>query len=171
MNQSPLNEDDRATLVAYLDGELDEQEARRVEARISQDPAVRAEVESMKRTWELLDYLPRAEPSSNFTHRTLSLVTAEHLATLHRHQRRRRWVLGVAWAAAVIVAALAGFGGVTLLMPHEPTDEELVRDLRVIENQRLYESVLIGDAKESFDFLRSLDQPDLFGDDDPSTGG
>jgi anti-sigma factor RsiW len=172
MNQpSPLSDDDRASLVAYLDGELDEQEARLVEARISQDPAVRAEVESMKRTWELLDYLPRAEPSPNFTHRTVSLVTADHMAAQRASRRRRRWAIGLAWAAAVLVAALAGFGGVTLLAPREPTDEELAHDQRLIENRRLYESVLVGDAKESLDFLRSLDQPDLFGDDDPGTGG
>ena len=76
----PLSDEDRATLVAYLDGELDEDAVRQVEARISQDPTVRAEVESMKRTWELLDYLPRAEPSPTFTHRTVSLVTGEHRA-------------------------------------------------------------------------------------------
>src|SRR5262245_61243443 len=116
---TPLSDEDRATLVAYLDGELNEEEARHVEARISQDPAVRAEVESMKRTWDLLDYLPRVEPSPTFTHRTVSLVTAEHVATLKSRQRRRRWLQGAGWAAAVLVAALGGFAGVTLLAPHE----------------------------------------------------
>jgi len=162
---APLSDEDRATLVAYLDGELDEAEARHVEARISQDPAVRAEVESMKRTWELLDYLPRAEPSPSFTHRTVSLVTAEHVAALKSRQRRRRWLLGAGWAAAVLVAALGGFAGITFLTPHEPADEDLVRDLRVIENRKLYEQI------DSVGFLKSLDQPDLFGDDNPDAGG
>jgi anti-sigma factor RsiW len=162
---APLNNEDRAELVAYLDGELDDEAARRVEARISQDPAVRAEVESMKRTWELLDYLPRAEPSPSFTHRTVSLVTADHLSVLKSRQRRRRWALGVTWAAAVLVAALGGFGGITLLTPREPTDEELAHDLRVIENRKLYEQV------DNLDFLKALDSPDLFGDDTPDAGG
>ena len=166
MSQSaPLSDDDRATLVAYLDGELDEEQARDVEARINRDPTVRAEVESLKRTWDLLDYLPRAEPSPTFTQRTVSLVTAEHMATLKARQRRRRWLVGVGWAAAVLVAALGGFAGVTLLTPREPTDEELARDLRVIENRKLYEQI------DSVGFLKSLDQPDLFGDDDPEVGG
>jgi anti-sigma factor RsiW len=162
---APLTDEDRATLVAYLDGELDEDAARHVEARISQDPAVRAEVESMKRTWELLDYLPRAEPSPTFTHRTVSLVTAEHVAALKLRQRRRRWLLGAGWAAAILIAALGGFVGVTLLTPREPTDDDLVRDLRLIENRRLYEQI------DGVGFLKSLDQPDLFGDDDPDVGG
>ena len=163
--QPPLSNEDRATLVAYLDGELDEDAAREVEARISQDPTVRAEVESMKRTWELLDYLPRAEPSPSFTHRTVSLVTGEHRAALLARQRRRRWLFAAGWAAAVLVAALGGYAGVTYLTPREPTDEELVRDLRVIENRRLYEQV------EDVGFLKKLDQPDLFGDDNPDVGG
>ncbi len=160
-----MSDDERATLIAYLDGELDEEAVRRVEARISQDPAVRAEVESLKRTWEMLDYLPRAGPSPTFTHRTVSLVTGEHNATLQARRRRRRWLLAAGWAAAVLVAALGGFAGVTRLMPHEPTDEELARDLRVIENRALYERA------DSVEFLKQLDQPDLFGDDSPDAGG
>jgi hypothetical protein len=92
-------------------------------------------------------------------------MTGEHQATQRAHHRRRRWLLGGAWAAAVLVAVLGGFAGVTLLVPHEPTDEELVRDLRLIENRHLYEQA------DSVDFLKQLDQPDLFGDDSPDAGG
>jgi anti-sigma factor RsiW len=160
-----MSEEDRALLVAYLDGELDEEAAQQVEARINQDPAVRAEVETMRRTWELLDYLPRADPSPTFTHRTVSLVTGEHRAALLARQRRRRWLLGAGWAAALVLAALGGYGAVSVLTPREPTDEELARDLRIIENRRLYEQV------DSVGFLKELDQPDLFGDDTPDLGG
>jgi anti-sigma factor RsiW len=171
MHDGPaLSDEDRANLVAYLDGELDEEEARQVEARINQEPAVRAEVETLQRTWELLDYLPRAEPTPTFTQRTVSLVTGEHQAALRARQRRRRWLFAGAWAAAVLVAALGGFAAVTLLAPHEPADEELARDQRLLENRKLYDKVLVGDARESLDFLKSLDQPDLFGDDDPDAG-
>jgi len=38
-------------------------------------------------------------------------------------------------------------------------DQQLVRDLRVIENHRLYEHV------DDIQFLRELDDPDLFGED------
>jgi anti-sigma factor RsiW len=166
-----MSDTDRATLVAYLDGELDEEATRRVEAQISQDPAVRAEVETLQRTWELLDYLPRAEPSATFTHRTVSLVTGEHRATLQARRRRRRWLRAAGWAAVLLVALLGGFAGMTVLAPHEPTDEELAHEQRVLENRHLYDKVMVGDARESLEFLKSLDQPDLFGDDDPDAGG
>ena len=110
-----MTEEDRASLVAYLDGELDDEAARQVEARISTDPAVRAEIESLKRTWDLLDYLPKAEPSPNFTHRTVSRITAAHVALRTSQQRRRRWLLGTAWAAALLVALAGGYGAVLLL--------------------------------------------------------
>jgi hypothetical protein len=63
------------------------------------------------------------------------------------------------------VATLGGYAAVTYLTPRGPTDEELVRDLRLLENRRLYEQV------EDVGFLKKLDQPDLFGDDNPDTGG
>src|SRR5262249_17230514 len=66
-----LSDEDRANLVAYLDGELDEASAQALEAKLNTDPRARAEAETLRRTWELLDYLPRAEVSTSFTHRTL----------------------------------------------------------------------------------------------------
>ena len=60
-----------AELVAYLDGELDDAAARKVEARLAKDPAARARAAELKKSFDLLDYLPRAEPSPTFTTRTL----------------------------------------------------------------------------------------------------
>jgi len=74
---SQLNDDDLNALTAYLDGELDDAASQAFEARLRRDPDLRAEAEAMKRTWEMLDYLPRPEPSTSFTHRTL-----ERLAVL-----------------------------------------------------------------------------------------
>ncbi len=161
---SVISPEDRATLVAYLDGELNDDAARQVEARINQDAAIRAEVETLKRTWEMLDYLPRAEPSPNFTHRTLAEVTAQRTASAQTRQRWRRMGLVVGWAAAVLLAIGAGFGAVNWLTPHDPTDEQLARDLHVLENRKLYEQV------DNLEFLHELDQPDLFGDESESGG-
>jgi anti-sigma factor RsiW len=161
-----LNEEDREDLVAYLDGELDGQKAQELEAKLNLDPNVRAEAEALRRTWQLLDYLPRPEPSPSFTHRTLERVSSQRLrlALPPQRGRWRPWALGLGWAAAVLIAAGVGFAGVRLLTrpAPEPADaeEQLVRDLRVIENRRLYEHA------DDLRFLRELDQPDLFGDDD-----
>ena len=87
-NSSPLNERERADLVAWLDGELEGEAARALEAKVSLDPAARAEADALRKTWELLDYLPRPGPSASFTHRTLSRLAP---APAPRPTAWRRW--------------------------------------------------------------------------------
>jgi anti-sigma factor RsiW len=159
---NPLNEREQADLVAYLDGELAGAAARALEVKLSLDPAARAEAESLKRTWGLLDYLPKPEPSPNFTHRTLEKMAPIPTATFtpFRPRSLRPWWIGVGWAAAILAAATTGYLGVGLTGPGRDTTElELTRDLSVIENKRFYDHV------DDLDFLKSLDQPDLFGED------
>src|SRR5262249_58312763 len=131
-----------------------------MQLRLQREPNVRAEAEALKRTWELLDYLPRSEPSPTFTHRTLQRVSATCVAPAPRTPLRywRSLALGMSWAASVLVAGAVGYSAMTHWLPREPSDDEMARDLRLIENKRLYERV------EDLDFLRQLDDPDLFGD-------
>jgi hypothetical protein len=65
-----------AELIAYLDGELDPPAARRVEARLAADPALRARADALKRSYDLLDFLPKPEPSPTFATRTLDRLPA-----------------------------------------------------------------------------------------------
>ena len=76
----PLNDDEKADLVAYLDGELDEPATQAVEAKIAADPDARAELDALKQTWGMLDYLPKTNPSPNFTNRTLERLSLEKAA-------------------------------------------------------------------------------------------
>jgi anti-sigma factor RsiW len=166
-NPESVSEKDRSELVAYLDGELNEDAAHAVEAKINSDPALRAEADLLKRTWDLLDLLPRHEPSPSFTHRTLEQVSASQpkvsaAVLITRKTPWRRLAICAGWAAAVALAAVIGFAVTTRAIPREPTDEELVRDLGVIEHKKAYEQV--GDIE----FLKQLDTPDLFGDDPDS---
>src|SRR5262245_64983731 len=69
-----INEQRRDELTAYLDGELDESAAAAVEEKLRDDPALRREAETLKRTWELLDFLPQPEPSTDFASRTMSMA-------------------------------------------------------------------------------------------------
>ena len=157
---NPLTEQEKADLVAFLDGELTGEAARSLETRLSLDPAARAEAEALKRTWDLLDYLPRPEPSPTFTNRTLEKLAPVPTVALRKTALRRRpWLRYVGWAAALGLAASVGFLAVGRIGPRDDPDWELTRDLRVIENKRLYDRV------DDLDYLKSLDQPDLFGDD------
>jgi anti-sigma factor RsiW len=165
-----LNDEERADLVAYLDGELDEEAARALEARLANDPQARAEADTLRRTWELLDYLPRAEASTSFTHRTLEKLAVQTLSRCVPRPGRRLpwWLLAAGWAAALLLAAGGGLTAANLLWPRPaatPDDSaeveaQLARHRRVIENRRLYEHV------DDLDFLQALDRPDLFGDED-----
>ncbi len=156
---SRLNDEEREELVAFLDGELTDDDAHKVEAKLNVDARTRAEADALRKTWDLLDFLPSPEPSPNFTNRTL-----ERLGPIRQTQAmRRRWlrvaVVGAVWAASLLLALAAGFGGMTLALKYShPADNDMARDLRVLDNERLYE---VGD---DMDFLRELDKPDVFGD-------
>jgi anti-sigma factor RsiW len=162
-----LSEEDRVALSAYLDGELDEAVSQQIEARISLDPEVRAEYETLRETWSLLDYLPTATPRPDFTSRTLERLSLEK-PVAPAAGKARRLPAGVAWAAGVLIAVGVGYAGSGVLptavpvpQPHEDiaaADETLALHLRVVENWPLYKNA------EDVDFLKKLDEPELFGD-------
>ncbi len=174
-NEPNLTNEERADLVAYLDGELDERAASRLESKLGRDPRARAEVNELKRVWECLDQLPRPTPSPDFTQQTMERLTVVSAAQPPAASVSARWrplILPIGWAAAALLAIGIGFAGTRLLSPPkeaaetvvapEIDTETLARDRRVIENRRLYEHAV------NIDFLRALanpDDPDLFGDD------
>src|SRR5262245_20740862 len=101
----PLTDADRDELVAYLDGELDADGQQRLEARLGQAPGVRAEADSLRRAWEMLDYLPRPDPAQDFTERTLTRVSAVRTAA-GRTAADVPWYRQPAWAYAAWAAAV-----------------------------------------------------------------
>ena len=106
MNEPPpLSEPEREDLIAYLNGELDEDKTRAMEATLSLDPRVRAEADALRSAWDMLDYLPRPEPSPSFTHRTLERVTKQAVTTRVSGRRWRPWAVAAGWAAAVLAGS------------------------------------------------------------------
>ncbi len=192
-------DDPDADLIAYLDGELDGPEAREVEARLALDPAARAKAEAYKKTFNLLDYLPRPEPSPDFATRTLTRVQPvlgspsgaappvpagsgarpaagasgvayplpDYSGSVSAVSMaapvvpsRPGWVVGLAWLAAGVLAAVGGYVAHLALRPYlEPPARLDLDDVRVVENLPLYVGV------DDLDFLRRLDAPDLFAPD------
>lgn len=160
----PLSDKEKADLVAFLDGELSGERANALEAKLSLDPQARSEADTLKRAWDLLDYLPRAEPSPAFTHRTLERLEpiAGSLSGETEPRPRRLWrvgLFGLGWVASLLLATAVGYGGYVWLVPNGPTEEDLVHDLRLIENKPVYEA--IGDIR----FLEKLDEDRVFEDD------
>jgi ferric-dicitrate binding protein FerR (iron transport regulator) len=155
-----LSPEDREALVQYLDGEMDEEQSRVFEARLASNPTLRREAETLKRTWELLDYLPRPVASETFTSRTLEKVETCRMTTLRR-RRAWRWVGGAAWAAAATAAALLGFLTIQPPLPPEPF-EPTPEDIRIYEHREYwhyYEKV------DSLEFLKALERERLFPED------
>lgn len=154
-----LSDEERNNLVAYLDGELDAKTSSDIETKLTLDPAARAEVDALKQAWEMLDYLPKAEPSTTFTHRTLERLALQTAAV--PHVRVGGW-LKFAWAAGILIALAGGFAATRLVGPtvveSPEVEQHLVRHLRAIDKVRVLEQA------DDVNFLRDLDHPDLFGE-------
>ncbi len=159
---SSLSDDDRENLTAYLDGELDVDATQALEAKLNQDPEARAELEALKRTWSLLDFLPKNAPSADFTNRTIDRLEIEKkkdatTAKVPRYAPTPAWVKG-AVAVGVVLALGAGFlAGKSLASPHE---DAILRNYEILPRWREY------DAVDDYEFLQALDHPDLFGDEE-----
>lgn len=169
----------REELTAYLDGEMGDADAQALEERLAKDARLRAELDSLRKAWELLDFLPHPEPSANFTSRTLDKISVVRpsvsesaAATLVAPTGqlpvplKRPWLARLGWIAAALVLFLLAFVGAGSigkrgLSPEDPAalEEQLARDLRVVDNLPLYQFA------DEYAFLLALDQPDLFGED------
>ncbi len=146
-------------LVAYLDGELDAEDARRIEERLAFEPGVRETLQRLERTWECLDVLDAPPVDDRFTRSTLEMVAVDAEKQLQqladeaprRRRRRRLAILG-----GLVAAAALGFGGVMALAPNP--NQQLIEDLPVLENLDEYRQA------DNLQFLMQLRDADLFGE-------
>ncbi len=131
VSPSPLEE----RLVAYLDGELDDEEVREVESLLATDPKARQTLSALERAWSLLDKAAADSVDESFTRTTLEMVSlkaaeelAQHEAELPR-RRRRRWL---AATGLMVACGLAGFFAVVLFWSNP--NRQLLEDLPVLED-------------------------------------
>ena len=111
MNSSSGSFDD-AVLAAYLDGDLDEADAERLEAAMAADPSIAARLETVLEVVTALRGLDDVEPPAGYTDRLAARLDAERApgaASLAaaRDRRRRRWEPLAAAAALVVLAGFA----------------------------------------------------------------
>lgn len=144
-------------LVAYLDGELDDESSRQIEQRLTSDSALREQLTQLERTWDALDELEQVEVDEGFTKTTIEMVA---LAAEEEHQQEearrparqlRQWLIGAAGLAA---ACLVGFVGVWGFAP-DP-NQQLIRDLPLIEKLDEYQQI------DDIEFLLLLHEKKLF---------
>ena len=134
--QLRLTDHERANLVAFLDGELEEEDAQGLETKIARSPSARKEVEALEKTWTMLEWLPRVEAPADFTDQTISRIHSQQMrAELIEGGLKRVVVIAakvIGWVASVAAAVAIGFVGVRYAWP-DPT-RKLIEDLEIVEN-------------------------------------
>ena len=132
-----LSAEQRADLVAYLDGELGDEDARAIEQTLAGSEVARHEVEVLGRTWELLDALPVASASAEFTAKTLASIKVETApANVDWRPYVRRGLIGVGWVSCLAAVAVLGFSAGHHWIPQ--ADDVYVRELPMLERLDAY---------------------------------
>jgi hypothetical protein len=150
--QQRLTPVERANLVAYLDGELNDAEQRAIATKLTHSMTARREIEALERTWELLDLLPRPKASEDFTARTLTGVA--HLADAGDRigsavkQAAMKAARSASWVLAGAAALGLGYAITQWAWPN-PT-ARLARDLSIAEHLDEYRDV------DTYEFLDEL---------------
>lgn len=169
-NDTPSSPSFTEKLVAYLDGELPEGDARDVEQSLASDPVMRAEVEKLNRAWDMLDLLERPNASGEFSSRTLATLKVSGATTslpdeqsvaptvsMAATKSERFGVSSlVAWSAGLVAVSLLGF--VVGRMTARQDSDVWLDDLALIEQLDLYRE--IGDVQFLRDFQRERDRDD-----------
>lgn len=155
LDPAPDPSDVREQVVAYLDGELDDESVSRLEAQLASDAALRRQLVEMEQAWEALDQLGRSEVDETFTQTTMEMVAVaaeEDLNTRDEdvpRKRRRRWLLGTGTVAASIAA-----GFLLVVATRENPNQQLLDDLPVLEKIDQYRQI------DDVDFLLKLYEAD-----------
>ena len=182
-----LVDPEEADLIAYLDGELDEEESRSIAARMALNPEIRERAEAYKKTFDLLDYLPKPELPVDFTTRTLTrlqpllagepgphaLLTASSgsaaavaVGTSTATQQAQAAAPGFhaapwLWLLAAILAFSGGYLSHTVLRGNGLNRSIHLNELPLSDLQ-VIEQLPLYRGVDDLRFLQSLDDPELF---------
>jgi hypothetical protein len=156
--QLRLTPDERADLVAYIDGELPDAASRALSTKLTQSATARREVEVLKKTWELLGHLPLPDVDPGFAERTITEIRRLELKSPAWESSVKSATTWAGLAATyILLGGLAlgiGYAATRWLWP-DPSSR-LARDLSLFEH--LDEYLEVG----SFEFLNELaDAPEF----------
>jgi anti-sigma factor RsiW len=150
--QLRLTPDERANLVAYIDGELPDAISRVLSTKLTQSATARQEVEILKKTWELLGHLPLPQVDPQFSERTITEIRRLEVTSPdweHRVRLLSTWALTLAIYVLLLGLGVGmGYGAVRWLWPD--TSARLARDLSIAVH--LDEYLEVG----TFEFLKEL---------------
>jgi anti-sigma factor RsiW len=144
-------------IVAYLDGELDREEAARVERRLAEDPQYAARLNRLDKAWDMLDVLGRTEADDSFTQSTVAMVALKarsDSAEAEQQARRRKIFTWLALGTVALIAMVTTYAVVQNRL--NAPNRELVRDLPIIERVDELRNI------ENVEFLQQLRDEGLF---------
>lgn len=143
-------------LTAYLDGELDETQTQEVENRLGRDSKYLAEMQSLQKTWDLLDTLPVQEPGGSFTKTTMEMIVGDAVSIAKNRRKRTAFLGRIAIISLLPIVFFATAYGVARRLQTD-SDRRLIENLSVIENHNKYDSINC-----SLEFLESIRGVDFF---------
>ena len=161
--QLRLTPDERADLVAYVDGELPEGMSRSLATKLTHSATGRREVEILKKTWELLGHLPLPTATPQFTERTITVILRPETKSSSWDPRVKTWTTLTGHLVAYLMLAAMGLG-LGYVATHQlwpDPSARLVNDLSLAEH--LEEYLEAG----SFEFLSQLADSPEFRSDQP----
>ena len=157
-DQQRLTPDERSNLVAYLDGELAEPESRLIAIKLPHSPTARHELETLQKTWELLDFLKLPTARDDFSERTFTEIRKLDIASPTWSPAAGAWGAVASRIALALTLTAAGLGlgyFITRELVPDPT-ARVAANLSVAEH--LDEYLQVG----SFEFLSKLaDSPEF----------
>lgn len=149
-----LTPEERANLIAYLDGELDQNETELLKSRIGRSAVVQRELQSLQKSWQVLEVLELGSATPSLGLRIRSLVEAvssrDQLAVQAPStlvDRALRLLVVVVLSAVMFIA---GWMAARWFWPDRSA--ALARDLSIAEHLDAYRAV------DSLEFLRQLDE-------------
>jgi hypothetical protein len=161
-----LTAEHRDNLVAYLDGELEDNLTQQIDQVLAKSEVARHEVEALARTWELLDFLPKPAAREDFTERTIATLKVSEVRTRLVDQPWfgyvRRGSVGAVWLAGLAVFAVIGFYVTTRAIP--TPQSQLLSDLPVVKDLDIYLEV------PDLHFVNELQKAGVFSQVDPEVG-
>ncbi len=154
-------------LTAYLDGELDPDEAIEIEQQLHADPECLAKLQAFQRTWDFFDAIPVEVADNSFVRTTMEIVIADvktgmnHSSGLAANTENGIRVLGkrvlrglaIATIPLILLGGSFAFTRKIQTTPHRT----LIQNLPLIENLDRYNRVDF-----NLEFLNALDQQELF---------
>ena len=163
-------------LVAYLDGELGDEESQRIERQLAGDAPLRIYAESLDRTWQLLDSLGDAAASGEFTQKTLASLQARPMDEDDRPARKSlaKKLRGVGGRSLlrIILWTAAGFVGCSLGLllsriqnsKQDSPDIQILRELDLLQEYRKIRPV---PDVEFLNQVSALEEPSAEGENTP----